>query len=104
MIRIANKMKVYKDCYAEYKKRHDEIWPEMKKELKAHGYHNYAIYLDEETGDLFACAEIEDEALCAEMANTQVCRKWWDSMKDLMETNPDNSPVSKDLKEVFFLP
>lgn len=104
MIRIANRMKVYKSCFAEYKRRHDEIWPEMKAELKAHGYHNYSIFLDEETGDLFAFAEIEDEKRCAAMADTAVCRKWWDSMKDLMETNPDNSPKSVDLREVFFLP
>lgn len=104
MIRKASIMTVYKEYFAEYKRRHDEIWPEMKKALKEHGAHNYSIFLDERNGQLFAYLEIEDEEKWAQMAETEICQKWWAYMEPLMETNPDNSPVSIDLKEVFHLP
>ena len=102
MIRKAGIMTVYKDCYEEYKKRHDELWPEMALELKKHGAHNYSIFLEEETGKLFAYLEIEDEEKWALMSKTAICAKWWEYMADIMETNPDNSPVYKDLKDVFY--
>ncbi|WP_019243061.1 MULTISPECIES: L-rhamnose mutarotase [Bacillus] len=103
MIRKASVMKVYRDQYEEYKRRHDELWPEMADELRKHGSHNYSIFLLEETGQLFAYVEIEDEAKWASMADTDICKKWWAYMEPLMETNPDNSPIATDLKEVFFL-
>ncbi|WP_046174277.1 L-rhamnose mutarotase [Domibacillus indicus] len=103
MIRKASVMTVYKDQYEEYKKRHDELWPEMAAELKAHGAHNYSIFLEEETGKLFAYVEVESEEKWAGMAETEICQKWWAYMEPLMETNPDNSPVSRELKDVFYL-
>lgn len=103
MIRKATKMKVYRDCYDEYKKRHDALWPEMESMLKAHGAQHYAIFLDEESGWLFAYVEIESEALWAKVAQTEICQNWWQYMSDIMETNPDNSPKSWELKEVFYL-
>jgi L-rhamnose mutarotase len=96
-------MHVYHDCYEEYKRRHDELWPEMAAELKNHGAYNYSIFLHEETGTLFAYVEIEDEAKWDHMSETEICRKWWVYMEPLMETNPDYSPVSKNLKDVFYL-
>ncbi|MBE0341640.1 L-rhamnose mutarotase, partial [Paenibacillus sp. 28ISP30-2] len=71
--------------------------------LKRHGAHNYSIFLDEETGSLFAFLEIEDEEKWGQIAQTDICQKWWAYMEPLMETNPDNSPVSRNLKEVFYL-
>ncbi|MCV9885407.1 L-rhamnose mutarotase [Metabacillus halosaccharovorans] len=103
MIRKASIMYVYKDKYEEYQRCHDELWPEMEKELKEHGAHNYSIFLDEESGQLFAYLEIEDEERWNQMASTDICQKWWTYMEPLMETNPDNSPVSKELKSVFYL-
>ena len=103
MIRKASIMTVYKDQYDEYQKRHDELWPEMEAELKAHGVHNYSIFLEKEKGKLFAYLEIEDEEKWSEMPNTAINKKWWDYMEPIMETNPNNSPVSIDLKEVFHL-
>ena len=103
MIRKAVTMKVFEGCHEEYRKRHDELWPEMEKMLIEHGMHTYSIFLDEATHTLFAYLEIADEELWAETANTDICRKWWSYMKDIMETNADNSPVSFDLKEVFYL-
>lgn len=103
MIRKASVMKVFKDCHEEYRRRHDELWPEMREMLLSHGVVSYSIFLDEETDSLFAYLEIEDEERWAKAADTPVCRKWWDYMKDIMETNEDNSPVSRELKDVFFL-
>ena len=103
MIRKAFKMKVYKESYAEYEKRHNEIWDSLVKVLKDHGSHNYSIFLDEETSDLFAYVELENAELWDKVAETEECKKWWAFMKDIMETNPDNSPKSVELKEVFYL-
>lgn len=103
MERIAFRMKVFKDCYGEYKRRHDNIWPEMKEELIKHGYHSYTIYLDEETGYLYAYMEIESKTLADKMSDTEINRKWWHYMKDVMETNVDESPKSVELSEMFHL-
>ena len=46
-------------------------------------------------------AELEQR--WADVANTDICQKWWKHMADVMPSNPDNSPVSDDLKSVFFL-
>ena len=75
----------------------------MKEMIHKYGGKNYTIFLDEETLELFGYIEIESEELWAKAADTETCRKWWDYMADIMETNPDNSPVSKNLKKVFHL-
>jgi L-rhamnose mutarotase len=102
--RIAFKMKLHEGCEAEYKKRHDEIWGELKTLLKETGISDYSIFLDEETNDLFACYEIDDDSNLTELRHKEIMKKWWAYMKDIMETNEDNSPVSIPLKEVFYLP
>ena len=97
------KMKLYEGQEAEYEKRHNQLWPEMKDVIHEYGGKNYTIFLDKETLTLFGYIEIEDEERWAKGADTAINRKWWDFMADIMETNPDNSPVSIDLKEVFHL-
>ena len=87
----------------EYEKRHNELWPEMIDMIHEHGGKNYTIALDPETLILFGYIEIEDEELWSKGADTAINRKWWDFMADIMETNPDNSPASKDLKVLFHL-
>ncbi len=104
MKRIASKMKLRKGYEAEYKKRHDEIWNELKDLLKQTGISDYSIYLDEETNDLFAYFYVEDETQLENLPQEEIMKKWWNYMADIMETNPDNSPVSISLKEVFYLP
>lgn len=104
MLRKAFVMQVNADCHAEYERRHSPIWPELAGTLKAHGAHNYAIWLDAERNLLFACVEVESEALWETIAHTDVCQRWWASMAAIMPSNPDNSPVSQPLKPVFFLP
>jgi len=103
LIRKAFVMSVRPGFEAEYEKRHNPIWPELEATLREHGVRNYSIHLHPESGQLFAYAEIEDEARWAAIAETEVCRRWWASMAPLMPSNPDNSPVSLPLKEVFCL-
>ena len=97
------KMKLYEGQEAEYEKRHNQLWPETKAMIHEYGGKNNNIFLDKETLTLFGYIEIEDEERWAKGADTAINRKWWDFMADIMETNPDNSPVSIDLKEVFHL-
>ena len=97
------KMKLLPGMAAEYERRHAAIWPEMKAMLREYGAQDYSIFLDPETLTLFAYLEIEDEAKWAASADTAICRKWWDYMADIMDVNPDNSPVCHDLKPVFRL-
>ena len=103
MIRKAFQMSVNPDQHEEYERRHRPIWPELEQVLKDHGVHNYSIFLDAESSRLFGYAEIEDEARWAAIAQTDVCRRWWASMAALMPANPDSSPVSLDLREVFHM-
>jgi len=103
MIRKAFVMRVNPDQHEEYRSRHNPIWPELQAVLESHGVHNYSIFLDGETSRLFAYVEIEDEARWQSIAETDVCKRWWAHMKDIMPANPDNSPESIDLREVFHL-
>jgi L-rhamnose mutarotase len=103
MQRAAFKMKLKKGFEKEYKKRHDEIWPELSKELSNAGVFDYSIYLDEETLTLFAFQKLEDGNTSDKLPQTAIVKKWWKYMADIMDTNPDNSPVSISLKEVFHM-
>jgi L-rhamnose mutarotase len=104
MQRVAFKMKLFEGCEGEYKKRHDTIWPELKDLLKETGVEDYSIFLDEETNSLFGVLKIENKLKLDELPQHPVMKKWWAYMKDIMESNDDNSPVSIQLKEVFYLP
>jgi len=103
MVRKAFKMSVHADRHEEYARRHDPIWQELADALVAHGVRSYSIYLDPETSHLFAYAEIESEERRLAIARTEVCRRWWRHMRELMPSNPDDSPVSRELREVFHL-
>lgn len=103
MIRKGFKMKLYPGMAEEYEKRHNALWPEMMEMIHEYGGHNYSIFLDQETNILYGYLEIEDEARWAASADTPINRKWWDYMADIMDTHPDNSPVSTDLHMVFHL-
>ena len=96
-------MKLYEGKAAEYEKRQNELWPEMVEMIHEYGGSNYSIFLDEETNVLYGYLEVEDEAKWAKSADTAICKKWWDFMADIMETNEDNSPVAIDFKPVFYL-
>ena len=103
MQRVAFKMKLFKGCEAEYKKRHEVLWPELEVLLKGSGVKDYSIFLDEETNALIGYLTIEDKTKLDALPDVPVMKKWWAYMKDIMETNEDNSPLSVSLKEVFYL-
>lgn len=102
-IRKAFVMSVYPDKHEEYQRRHDLIWPELQSLLKSHGAHHYSIFLDKQTSQLFGTVEIESEERWEAIASTEVCKKWWVYMADIMPTNADNSPKARTLDEVFYL-
>jgi L-rhamnose mutarotase len=104
MQRIAFKMKLHPGQEAEYKRRHDALWPELESLLKETGIAGYSIFLDEKTLDLFGVLNIEKPARLDDLPRHPVMQKWWAYMADIMETNPDNSPLSEPLREVFYLP
>jgi L-rhamnose mutarotase len=103
MIRQAFKMKIKPGCREVYKQRHDDIWPELIRELEAAGVSDYSIYLDEDTLTLFAFQKLKDHNSNSALPETAIVKKWWASMADIMETNPDNSPWSASLTEVFHM-
>ena len=104
MERVAFKMKMFSGMKEEYKRRHDALWPELQALLKENGIAEYSIFLDEETDALFGFLKIEDPAKLDSLPENEVMKKWWTYMKDIMETNPDESPISIPLQEVFFMP
>ena len=103
MIRQGFKMKLHPGMEAEYERRHNALWPEMKEMIHAYGDRNYSIFLDPETLVLYGYIELEDEAKWSASAQTAICRKWWDYMADIMDVNPDLSPVCTALHPVFHL-
>jgi len=99
----AFKMKLKPGCKAEYKKRHDAIWPELKKAISESGVYDYSIYLDEETLTLFAVQKVKPGSNPDKQKDMETVRKWWDMMADIMDVNPDNSPVCTDLPCMFHM-
>ncbi|MEO5916567.1 MAG: L-rhamnose mutarotase [Luteolibacter sp.] len=104
MRRNAFRMKLKPGFEAEYKKRHDEIWPELSKALTDAGVSDYSIFLDDETLALFAVQKLADGHTADFLPSNPIVRKWWNYMADIMETNPDHSPVCVPLSEVFHAP
>lgn len=103
MQRKAFKMFLLPGFEQEYEKRHDEIWPELSELLKQVGIQNYSIFLDRPTLTLFAYLEAPDLNLLDALPTQGIMKKWWAYMGDIMQTNPDNSPVSVDIPSVFYL-
>lgn len=103
MERLAFKMYLNEGQKEEYKKRHNELWPELRQLLKVAGVSEYSIFLDEETNMLFAFQKVSSEGGSQDLGQTEIVQKWWAFMADIMKTNPDNSPVSKSLEELFYM-
>jgi L-rhamnose mutarotase len=103
MERVAFAMKLKPGFEEEYRRRHDELWPEMAEVLKAAGISDYSIFLDRPTLTLFAVQKRAPGSTADELPRMAIVRRWWDYMKDIMETNPDGSPVARELPEVFHL-
>ena len=103
MARFAFKMYLKPGFRDEYKKRHDEIWPELNALIKSTGVNDYSIFLDEETHTLFAVQKQSGSQSSQDLGQNPIVQKWWAYMADIMETNADNSPVTVPLDEVFYL-
>lgn len=103
MKRLAFKMYLNEGQKEEYKKRHNELWPELEKMLKESGVSDYSIFFDEETSTLFAVQKVSGGSGSQDLGKTEIVQKWWKFMSDIMKTNPDNSPVTVPLEEVFYL-
>lgn len=103
MHRVAFKMQLFKGKEEEYKKRHDEIWPDLQELLKESGISDYSIFLDETTNSLFGVLKTEDPKHLDNLPSNPIMQRWWKYMADIMESNPDHSPVQIPLKEVFYL-
>jgi L-rhamnose mutarotase len=103
VIRKAFRMSINAGQADEYERRHNPIWHDLQEALIAHGVRSYSIYLDPLTNDLFGYAEIESEERWAAIARTDVCRRWWRFMREIMPANADDSPRSRDLREVFHM-
>ncbi len=100
---FAFKMKLKAGCKDEYRKRHDEIWPELAELIRLSGVYDYSIFVDDDTNTLFAVQKIAGSGSSQDLGNNPIVQKWWAYMSDIMETNPDNSPVITNLEEVFYL-
>jgi len=103
MQRKAFKMYLSEGMKAVYKKKHDEIWPELIKLLKEAGISEYSIFLDEETNTLFAFQKVSGDAGSQELGENEIVKKWWDGLVGIMKVNEDNSPVTISLEEVFYM-
>jgi L-rhamnose mutarotase len=104
MGRIAFVMQLHAGCEEEYRRRHASIWPELAALLRDTGIRDYSIFLEEKTLQLFAVLQIDDAMKLDSLTGQPVMRRWWEYMKDMMDTNPDQSPVAAPLKEMFHLP
>ncbi len=101
--RNAFTMKILPGQAEEYKRRHDEIWPELQSLLSDHGVSDYSIFLDEATLTLFAYQIVDTDHDQDQIPHQEIVKKWWSYMADIMETNEDNSPKTWPLREVFHM-
>jgi L-rhamnose mutarotase len=101
---VAFCMQLRSGCAAEYKRRHDEIWPELARLLSDSGIYDYSIFLDEQTSILFAVLRLRANHRSLELASHPVMRRWWEYMADLMAVQADNRPIERPLQLVFRLP
>jgi L-rhamnose mutarotase len=103
MIRKAFRMSVHAGFEEEYTRRHQPIWRELEETLIAHGVRTYSIFVDERSRDLFGYVEVESESRWQAIADTEICRRWWQFMREVMPTDADGRPIARDLREVFHI-
>ena len=99
--RIAFRMTLNPGQALEYRRRHDELWPQMKAALRQAGISDYSIWLDPETNHLFATLVRADDHTMDDLPNTEINRRWWDFMADIMQVDELNRPVTVQLERVF---
>lgn len=102
--RIAFRMVLNPGQAAEYKRRHDAIWPELTTALRNAGVSDYTIWLDPETDHLFATLLLAEDNSLADVPKTEINRRWWDFMADIMAYDDNNEPVQAPLEKMFEMP
>ncbi|MAZ16760.1 MAG: L-rhamnose mutarotase [Ahrensia sp.] len=102
--RIAFRMVLNPGQAAEYKRRHDAIWPELTTALRKAGVSDYTIWLDPETNHLFATLLLAEDNSLADVPKTEINRRWWDFMADIMAYDDNNQPVQAPLEKMFEMP
>jgi len=103
MKRLAFTMKLKPGMKEEYRKRHAEIWPELVELLRSSGVSDYSIFLEEPTNTLFAFQKVSGQGGSQDLGSEPIVRKWWAYMADIMDTNPDGSPVTRPIDELWHL-
>jgi L-rhamnose mutarotase len=103
MKRAAFTMRLKPGFEAEYRKRHDEIWPDLSRLLKAAGIRDYSIFIDNNSSTLFAVYKLVHDNKMDDLPSHPLMKKWWAYMADIMETNPDNSPITYPIESVFHM-
>ncbi len=101
---IAFRMNLFDGFAEEYEKRHDEIFPELAQALKDAGVSDYSIWLDPESNHLFGILTRTDDHAMDALPDTEIVKRWWAHMADVMETNAENVPTQIPLRRVFYLP
>ncbi|SDQ13046.1 L-rhamnose mutarotase [Pseudovibrio sp. Tun.PSC04-5.I4] len=101
--KIAFKMKLKPGYLDDYKKRHEDLWPELKELFASHGISDFTIHFDSSTNELLAVHSVSGELSAQDLGSYPIVQKWWAFMADIMETYPDGSPVTTPLKQVFHL-
>jgi L-rhamnose mutarotase len=87
---VAFRMKLFPGKAEEYRRRHDSIWPELVEAL-----HNALC--------LFAILKRRPNHTMDKLPHTDVVRRWWAMMSDIMETKPDHSPIQQTLMPMFYM-
>ncbi|MCH2115066.1 MAG: L-rhamnose mutarotase [Pirellulales bacterium] len=103
MKRVALKMKIREGTAAEYKRRHDQIWPELNALLRSSGISDYSIFLDEETLDLFAVQKLADDHTSDQLAENPLIKKWCEYMADIVLMDDSGRPICTPLPEMYHL-
>ncbi|MCP8688840.1 L-rhamnose mutarotase [Marinobacterium sedimentorum] len=97
-------MQLKPGCEADYRQRHDDIWPELTALLKGYGIGDYHIYLQPQTLQLFAHFSTAGHFDAVSLRLEPVMQRWWESMSPLMETQPgSHEPLAMALQPMFYL-
>jgi L-rhamnose mutarotase len=102
MITRAFRMKLKPGAVAEYKRRHDKLWPDLGRALRDAGIYDYSIFLDEETLHLFAVLKLWPDHKLEELPAKPAMQRWWNHMADLMEVEQGNRPREWPLEKMFY--
>lgn len=103
MEQIAFTMQLLPGQAAEYRRRHDELWPELATLLRETGVRDYSIFLDPTTHVLFAVLRRTPGHTMDALPATALMQRWWRHMADIMVVHPDAAPVQQPLQAMFHL-